>query len=226
MFDFNSLEMVNDIGSGGLQDVYAMILFGKRYKGTFVDIGCRHPVLHNNTFLLEKYGWRGLSVDLANFSSEWEKYRKNTVYLNSDAFAVDYKKEFEKISLESPIDFLSVDLEIAGDRFNILKQVFETGYEFKCITIEHDAYCQSVELEKIPQRKFLTDMGYVLVRKCEYIEDFWINPKYISEKKYQLLIQDNSGPTEVQPRHFLKQKEYDWTHFYSKVNLDDYKEFV
>lgn len=226
MFDFNTLEMTNDIGAGGLQDVYALTVFGKRYKGTYVDIGCRHPVLHNNTFLLEKYGWKGLALDLADFTSEWEKYRSKTVYLNTDAFAVDYKKKFEEIGLSSPIDFLSIDLEVAGHRFSILKQIFETGYEFKCITIEHDAYCQPHEDEKIPQREFLTEQGYVLVRKCEYIEDFWINPKYIDEKKYSILIQDNSGEIEVQPRHFLKEKNYDWTTFYSKVDLNDYPEFL
>jgi hypothetical protein len=226
MFDFNTLEMQNDIGAGGLQDVYALTIFGKRCKGTYVDIGCRHPVFHNNTFLLEQYGWKGLAVDLENFTLDWEKYRPNSVYINDDAFSVDYKNKFHDIGLESPIDFLSIDLEVSGHRYGILRQLFETGYEFKCITIEHDAYCHPVEEEKIPQRLFLEEQGYILVRKCEYIEDFWINPKYVSDKKYKILMQDNCGPIEVQPRHFLKSKNYDWTSFYDKINLKNIKDLI
>ena len=58
MLDYKTLNYSNDIGAGGLQDIFAMIVFGKEHKGTFVDIGCRHPVLHNNTYLLEQYGWK------------------------------------------------------------------------------------------------------------------------------------------------------------------------
>lgn len=226
MFDSNTLQITNDIGAGGLQDVYALTVFGKDYKGTYVDIGCRHPVLHNNTFLLEQYGWRGFAVDLEYFVPEWKKYRPNSTYLNRDAFTVNYKAEFDKLELGSPIDFLSIDLELPGDRFNILKQVFETGYEFKVITIEHDAYCQPVELEKIPQRQFLTEKGYTLVKKCEWIEDFWINPKYINKNQYEILIQENSGEVEVHPWKFLHSVGYDWNHFYEKIDQTIIKDFA
>jgi hypothetical protein len=211
------LKFENDTYAGGLQDIYVMIIFGKQYKGTFVDIGCRHPVLHNNTYLLEKYGWKGLAVDLEYFTPEWKKERPNSKYLNCDAFAVNYEKEFKNLNLQSPIDFLSIDLEVSGERFNILNKVFETGYEFKTITIEHDAYCGFDETEKIPQRDFLQERGYILVKQCEWIEDFWINPKYISENKYEILKQVNSrDDEEVHPWTHLKNKGYDWTHFYKK----------
>ena len=225
MFDFNTLEITNDIGSGGLQDIYALTIFGKDHKGTYVDIGCRHPVLHNNTFILEQYGWRGFAVDLEYFTPDWEQYRPNSTYLNRDAFTVNYKSEFDKLDLGDPIDFLSIDLELPVDRFKILKQVFETGYEFKVITIEHDAYCHPVELEKIPQREFLTERGYVLVKKCEWIEDFWINPNYIDEDQYKILIQDNSGEIEIHPWKFLKSVGYDWNHYYEKIDTKIVDEF-
>jgi len=226
MFNATTLKKLNDIGAGGLQDIYALYVFGEEHKGTFVDIGCRHPVLHNNTFLLEQYGWRGFAVDLEYFVPEWKKYRPNSTYLNRDAFTVNYKAEFDKLNSGSTIDFLSIDLELPGDRVNILKQVFETGYEFKVITIEHDAYCHPVELEKIPQREFLTEKGYILVKKCEWIEDFWINPKYINKEQYEILIQDNSGEIEIHPWMFLNSVGYDWSHFYKKVDLSISKDFT
>ena len=194
MLDYNTLEYSNDIGAGGLQDIYAL---------TYVDIGCRHPVLHNNTYLLEKYGWRGFAVDLEFYTPEWKKYRPNSVYKNRDAFSINYKNQFDTMNLGSPIDFLSIDLEGMVDRCNILKQVFESGYE-----------------------EFLTDKGYVLVKKCEFIEDFWINPKYITnENQYKILTQYNVGE-EIHPWTFLKSVEYDWTHFYNKIELDNLSEFL
>lgn len=225
MLDYGTLKYSNDIGAGGLQDIYALTVFGKEHKGTYVDIGCRHPVLHNNTYLLEKYGWRGFAVDIEYFTPEWKKYRPNSAYQNRDAFSINYKSRFDSMELGSPIDFLSIDLEGNVDRCNILKQVFESGYEFKTITIEHDAYCTG-ESEKTPQREFLTDKGYVLVKKCEFIEDFWINPKYINEDQYQILIQDNCGEEEIHPWRFLKSINYDWTHFYDQIDFDGIPEFI
>ena len=74
MLDYETLNYKNDIGAGGLQDIFAMIVFGKEHKGTFVDIGCRHPVLHSNSYLLEQYGWKGFAVDLEYYTPEWKQY--------------------------------------------------------------------------------------------------------------------------------------------------------
>lgn len=226
MFSFETAKMQNDIGAGGLQDIYALIVFGKEHVGTFVDIGCRHPVLHNNTFLLEQYGWKGFAVDLEYYTPEWKQYRPNTKYLNLDAFTVNYKTQFESLGMSSPIDFLSIDLELPGDRVNILKKVLDTGYEFKAITIEHDAYCHPVETEKNPQRELLIDKGYTLVKKCEWIEDFWINSKYIDSEKYEILIQENTKDVEITPAQFLKEKNYDWTHFYDQIDFNRIEELT
>ena len=39
-------------------------LFGKNFKGTYVDLGCFHPVRSNNTLQFYKKGWKGLNIDL------------------------------------------------------------------------------------------------------------------------------------------------------------------
>ena len=225
MINYNTCTYSNDLGAGGMQDIYALIVFGKEYKGTYVDIGCRHPVNHNNTWLLEEYGWRGLSIDLADYTDSWKKYRPNTKYMNISAFDVDYTSEFKSLNMDSPIDFLSIDLERLGDRFNCLKQVIDTGYEFKTITVEHDAYCQNVNNEKIPQRNLLKERGYILVKECEVIEDFWINPKYINEEQYEMLIQFNHpGDSQCHPQNWLKyEKNYDWTHFFDIIDVEEFK---
>jgi len=40
----------------------------KRNSGFYVDIGCYHPIHRNNTYLLYKKNWRGINIDLSEFS--------------------------------------------------------------------------------------------------------------------------------------------------------------
>ena len=35
----------------------------KKKKGTYVDIGCYHPILYSNTYGLYRRGWKGIVVD-------------------------------------------------------------------------------------------------------------------------------------------------------------------
>lgn len=37
--------------------------FISKQKGTYVDIGCYHPILYSNTYRLYKAGWSGIVVD-------------------------------------------------------------------------------------------------------------------------------------------------------------------
>ena len=40
----------------------------------FVDVGCYHPLHINNTFLLYKNGWRGINIDVSDYSTELFKF--------------------------------------------------------------------------------------------------------------------------------------------------------
>ena len=51
----------------GLDIIVSDILKNKK-KGVYVDVGCHHPFINNNTYLLYKSGWRGVNIDL-DFSS-------------------------------------------------------------------------------------------------------------------------------------------------------------
>lgn len=46
------------------EDVSITRLFPRNYKGLFVDVGCFHPIKHNNTYALYKRGWQGINVDI------------------------------------------------------------------------------------------------------------------------------------------------------------------
>lgn len=48
-----------------LARIYRLGRFKKaNYKGTFVDVGCNHPMIGNTTYALYKLGWSGLNLDL------------------------------------------------------------------------------------------------------------------------------------------------------------------
>jgi len=172
------------------QDKFILSLFKNDYKGTFVDVGCSLPKHINNTLLLEENNWTGISVDIENFSEQW-KIRK-TPFIHQDALTCEYNELFKKHGLPKVIDYLSLDIEGEGLRYLALKKVMESGYEFKVMTVEHDVSRGNVYdlTERIPQRKFLTELGYVLLcadvsySSTQPYEDWWINPKYMKESDY------------------------------------------
>ena len=131
---FDGVEL-NDMYAGGQQDIFVLSILGKEYNGTFVDIGCREPINHSNSALLEKYGWIGIGVDINDYTHQWKMQRPNSVFIQSDALEVNYKDVFQQTEIGNPISYLSIDLDGRGVAFECLKNVMNTGYEFKILTI-------------------------------------------------------------------------------------------
>ena len=184
------------------QDLFVKSLFPKGYIGTFVDIGCYKPQFLNNSYLLEKNNWRGVCLDIMKgLEEEWES-RPNSTFVCANAITTDYFEVFNDAMLPSVIEYLSIDIEGNGLRYKTLEKVFESGREFQVITIEHDSYRGMDKTEKIPQRKFLTSMGYELgcsdiVLTGNSFEDWWVNPKYIEKSKYEHLICDREDALKI-----------------------------
>ena len=58
-------------------------MFSKMKKGIYIDLGCNHPIKHNNTYLLYKRGWEGINIDSDKKSiQEFNKLRKNDYNVN------------------------------------------------------------------------------------------------------------------------------------------------
>ena len=52
--------------------------FFKNFTGSYVDIGCYHPIKYNNTMLLYLRGWNGTNIDLNPTSIDlFNLFRKN-----------------------------------------------------------------------------------------------------------------------------------------------------
>ena len=65
------------------EDIIVNNFFGD-FVGTYVDIGCYHPIKYSNTALLHKKGWRGVNIDLNKTSiALFNVCRKNDVNIHS-----------------------------------------------------------------------------------------------------------------------------------------------
>lgn len=170
------------------QDLFVYNLI-KKNEGSFLDLGCYLPKKINNTYLLEINGWKGVSIDIHDYSKEWEC--RTNLFLQKDCFEVNYDEFLPTYYENNLIDYLSLDMEKIGERYKLLEKILNTGYEFKIITIEHDSYLgESYVLnEKLPQREILKNKGYVLL--CAdvsqqqhpnlFYEDWWVNKKHFDE---------------------------------------------
>jgi hypothetical protein len=172
------------------QDLFVYNILNKN-KGTFLDLGCYFPIKINNTYLLEQNGWTGISIDIMDYTNEWEV--RTNPFIKSDCFKIDFNELLPKHYNTKVIDYLSLDMEVVGERHKLMKKLLETEYKFKVITIEHDSYLgyEYVNNEKIPQRELLSNSGYVLV--CSdvsqkdypnsFYEDWWVNKEFFTDEE-------------------------------------------
>jgi hypothetical protein len=171
------------------QDIFVYNIL-KKDNGTFLDLGCYLPKNINNTYLLELNGWTGISLDIIDYNEEW-KERKNK-FIQQDCMNTDLTNLLDTHYNNKVIDYLSLDMEVLGDRFKLLEKVLKTNYKFKVITIEHDSYLSGEyeSIEKLPQRELLKQNGYILLcgdvsqkdHPTLFYEDWWVNPKYFNEE--------------------------------------------
>lgn len=55
-------------------DVIVNSILKFKKKGIYIDVGCHHPLINNNTYLLHKRGWVGINIDLDFNSIEMFNY--------------------------------------------------------------------------------------------------------------------------------------------------------
>ena len=137
-----------------------------------MDIGCQLPRSINNTLLLEESGWNGISIDIVNYSNQWKN--RKTWFIQADILKKDLSE------LPKRYNYLSLDTH--GNYTEILTSLFDHGFEFQYITVEHDSY-RLGDSEKLSERKLLKKHGYKLVNSDvklnnQPFEDWWFNPNY------------------------------------------------
>ena len=45
-------------------DMMADFFFKNKREGIYIDVGCHHPLINNNTYPLYKRGWKGINIDI------------------------------------------------------------------------------------------------------------------------------------------------------------------
>jgi FkbM family methyltransferase len=66
------------------EDVFVQTLFGRKYKGFYVDVGAHHPFRYSNTAVFYKSGWRGINFEpLPDGYAALCRHRKHDINVNS-----------------------------------------------------------------------------------------------------------------------------------------------
>jgi len=168
------------------QDYFVYKIIGT--SGTFLDIGCNDPQYINNTYSLEKVGWKGVCIDIDDYSQKYSNERTAT-FIQADLLSENWFDKFSEkntIDYSKPIDYLSFDIDEAS--VTALSNFPFNKLNFKLITVEHDKY-RFGQLAQDRISEILRDAGYKIC--CSNVsckdslfqpfEDWYYNPRLIDE---------------------------------------------
>ena len=153
------------------QSILPMALLGRPF--TFLDIGCSYPK-ESCCYPLIELECEGHFIDINHFDG-WDGLNFHQI----DATKTDW-------NFVKEAEFLQIDVEGIGKRFEVLKSVPLDTLDTKIIAIEHDGYRtkkHNVDFdstERIPQREYLTKLGWNLLYKdvTDHLgndyEDYWV----------------------------------------------------
>jgi len=182
---FFGSENIEKNYSQAFQDLFVLSILDGKKNGTYVEIGGGHPVIINNSYLLEsEFGWRGVSFELvSDIVNFYNSMRLNPCFCE-DATTVDYKKIFKENNLPKQIDYLQVDVEPAEQTLSSLLNLPHDDYRFSVITYETDLYMYGADCQ-VEAEEFLLSRGYELVIKNvandgNPYEDWYIDPESVN----------------------------------------------
>ena len=65
------------------EDIEIVKYFDNKKNGFYVDVGSYHPIERNNTMLLYNKGWKGINIDISDFSIKlFDQLRPRDINLN------------------------------------------------------------------------------------------------------------------------------------------------
>ena len=162
-YQFSGSQDIENNYSQAFQDIFVLSMLSGKKNGTYVEIGGDHPLVINNSYLLEsEFGWRGISFEIIQTAVNFYNSLRKNPCLCEDATTADYKKIFEDNNLPKQIDYLQVDIEPAQQTLNALLQLPHDDYRFSVITYESDIYRDGPDCQE-EAMKFLESHGYELV---------------------------------------------------------------
>lgn len=169
-------SLVSHSQAGQDDFVYQLLVKPEGLKrGTFLDIGCGHPIDINNTYALEQLGWRGLMVDQNASAAKYASEHRKSTAVHGDATTYSYPASFKSV------DYLSLDVDEA--QVAALRNLLNQGVRFRVATVEHASYLYGTG-PRDELRALLNAAGYLNI--CHDVcndrvvyEDWWIDPKRV-----------------------------------------------
>jgi len=194
---FDGDKEVKENYSQAGQDIFVLSCLNGKKNGTFLDLGCNHPLNGNNTFLLEnKFLWKGVSIDIDEKMISLWKEQRTTLVLNKDCRNLNFDEIISALNTNH-IDYLSMDLEPADATLYSLSTIPFDKVEFSLITYEHDLwrfgeYCMKESrkiMEKYGYKRICTNVGdpCPVTKSQNPFEDWYYNPKYVSYERIKVL---------------------------------------
>jgi len=185
-----------------LQDKFVLNVLKNKKDGFFLEIGSNHPIIINNTFLLENnFDWKGIMVEYEqSYLGLYKQYRPNSIHVIKDATQIDYKHLFETNNVPSCIDYLQIDLEANnGSTIQTLQkldaEIFST-YKFATVTFEHDVYHTNYANTRLTSREIFQRNGYMCVfedisNEGSPYEDWYVHPDLVDMNYVNILKEKN-----------------------------------
>jgi hypothetical protein len=176
------------------QDIFVSTLIKK--PGFFLDIGCAEPIENNNTYALERMGWRGVLIDENEKNINRCKAERNPSALCSNVKEIHWKAVLTRYNMPNVIDYISLDVDDAN--INVIQNFPFDEYEFKIMTYETDKYnnierqrvCKEV-LSKYPQYELILEDA--LLEDGKPWEDWWINKSYFDYNSHCIWDHKSKG---------------------------------
>jgi hypothetical protein len=181
------------------QDIFAEFLINDQRKKTFLDLGCNHPITHNNTYYLENKGWNGIITDIdSNLEQLYIESKRKCLFRIvdlSDPIQLNDLCDFYIENFGNYVDFLSFDVDAAT--MKVLNNFPFDKLSFGVMCFEHDTYHQNqsnerktamiTKLSEFPNYKCIVDgLGFHHKKIDNTIElrvheDWWVNTDVFSE---------------------------------------------
>lgn len=180
------------------EDTEILNYFKKKKFGFYVDVGCYHPIHRNNTYLLHKQDWKGINIDVSQFSIDLFNYlRPNDLNYNcaisnkNEIVKIFYQKELSQLSTieneqakkvfqgnikEKEIQAFTLDKILKKDKFK------DTKIDFLNIDVEGADF---KVLEGLSFDKFKPELICIEIHDKE-IKDSKVY-KFLNDKNYKLI---------------------------------------
>ena len=152
------------------EDIVIDEFFGD-FIGSYVDIGCYHPIKYSNTALLHKKGWKGINIDLNKTSiALFKACRENDVSITA---CLSDKKEEIDVYVDSEFSALNSmysenmktfdlkDLKKIKFQTNLFPELIQNNFDFLNIDCEGNDYkvLKTIDLKKFTPKIIVVEVS-------------------------------------------------------------------